>query len=58
MARFADRRDLLLSRKAELFSRLKKGDPELGSHQPRDWEDLAVERETDEVLAHLVDAGL
>ncbi len=47
----------VLERKAELEARLSvlteklRGiDAELDSHQSRDWEELAVERETDEVL--------
>ncbi len=52
-----NREQQLLLRKAELFSRLKGIDIELLSHQSRDWEELAVEREADEVLEHLGEAG-
>lgn len=40
----------LLARKAELEQRLKELDAELDSHQSKDWEELATEREGDEVL--------
>ncbi|PRY21557.1 TraR/DksA family transcriptional regulator [Aliiruegeria haliotis] len=47
----------VLQRKAQLEARLisleeklRGIDAELDSHQSRDWEELAVERETDEVL--------
>lgn len=53
-----DRETQLLKRREELFSRLKGIDSELDSHQARDWEELAVERETDEVLEQLGESGL
>lgn len=40
----------LLARLQELDDRLHKIDDELESHHSRDWEELAIERETDEVL--------
>lgn len=47
----------VLERKAQLEARLealeeklREIDAELDSHQSRDWEELAVERESDEVL--------
>lgn len=45
-------RDRLKARLEELQSRLQEIDEELDSHQSRDWEELATERETDEVLEH------
>ncbi len=58
MVKIPNRETQLLMRKRELLSRLKGIDSELLSHQSRDWEDLAVEREADEVLEHLGDAGV
>ena len=46
----ADRKTQLQTRLADLQSRLDRIDDELGSHQAQDWEDLATEREEDEVL--------
>ncbi len=43
-------RSLLEARLAELNDRLRDIDDELDSHQSKDWEDLATEREEDEVL--------
>jgi RNA polymerase-binding transcription factor DksA len=45
-----DRRAQLQSRLTFLRSRLIGIETELESHQARDWEDLAAEREGDEVL--------
>lgn len=58
MVNFQDRERQLLARRNELLSRLKGIDAELESHHSQDWEELAVERETDEVLEHLGEAGL
>ncbi len=44
---------ILTARLAELEGRLREIDEELESHNSRDWEELAVERETDEVLEHM-----
>lgn len=55
---FLDRKQQLLDRRKELFSRLEGIETELDSHQSRDWEELAIERESDEVLEHLGEAGL
>jgi RNA polymerase-binding transcription factor DksA len=44
------RKATLLAQKAVLEARLVAIEQELDSHQNRDWEDLAVEREGDEVL--------
>ncbi|MCU0825862.1 MAG: TraR/DksA family transcriptional regulator [Tabrizicola sp.] len=44
------RRAQLKQRLGELGQRLEAIEVELDSHQTRDWEDLATEREGDEVL--------
>ncbi len=46
----ADRKTQLLTRLADLEKRLGRIEDELESHQTQDWEDLATEREEDEVL--------
>lgn len=46
----ATRKAALEARLAELGARLEMIEQELDSHHNPDWEDLAVERETDEVL--------
>lgn len=46
----AERRAALLARLADLNGRLAAIEQELDSHNDRDWSELAVERETDEVL--------
>ncbi|HGG04592.1 MAG TPA: TraR/DksA family transcriptional regulator [Aliiroseovarius sp.] len=52
MTREAKYRPILQARMAELNARLLEVDRELDSHQSKDWEELATERETDEVLEH------
>lgn len=47
------RRKALTDRLAELEGRLHEIDDELGAEHTRDWEDLAVEREEDEVLEQM-----
>lgn len=42
----------LEKRMGELQARLQEIDAELDSHQSKDWEELATERESDEVLEH------
>jgi RNA polymerase-binding transcription factor DksA len=60
----AARRDLegykavLEGRLKELGARLEAIDDELASHHSPDWEELAVEREVDEVLEATGSAGL
>jgi RNA polymerase-binding transcription factor DksA len=54
----ADREGLLKARLAELEARLHSIEDELDSHNSRDWEELAVEREEDEVLEGIGQAGL
>jgi RNA polymerase-binding transcription factor DksA len=44
------RKAQLESRLAEIKARLQTIEAELDSHQSQDWEELAVEREGDEVL--------
>jgi RNA polymerase-binding transcription factor DksA len=51
-------RRYLLRRLRELGVRLTEIEKELVSHDNKDWEDLAVEREEDEVLESLGEAGL
>lgn len=53
----AARKSQLLKRLGELDSRLHGIEDELMSHQSRDWEELATEREGDEVLTSLGDEG-
>lgn len=50
MTTIEDRRTHLQVRLAELRQRLTGIDAELLSHQSKDWEELATEREGDEVL--------
>lgn len=50
MKKIAERRAAMEQRLQELDVRLHEIDEELDSHNSRDWEELAVERETDEVL--------
>lgn len=57
MTDLATRRAQLDDRLAFLASRLRALDAELDSHQSKDWEDLATEREGDEVLEQLGQSG-
>ena len=52
------RKSQLEARLAALEARLKGLDAELDSHNAQDWEELATEREGDEVLEDLGQAGL
>ncbi len=52
------RKAQLHARRAELDTRLHVIDNELDSHQSKDWEELAVEREEDEVLEGIGQVGL
>lgn len=47
----------LLARRDELEHRLREIDAELDTHQSKDWEELATEREGDEVLEGMGAAG-
>ncbi len=57
MTPLEDRRRALESRLQELGTRLREIGNELDSHDSRDWEDLATERESDEVLEGLGSSG-
>lgn len=57
MTTLAVRKSQLESRLAALRGRLRDIDAELDSHNTQDWEDLATEREGDEVLEDLGQAG-
>lgn len=46
-------RDLLMTRLGELDKRLHSIEHDLDAPKSADWEELAVEREDDEVLEHL-----
>ncbi len=50
MADLSKRRAALEARLQELDARMIQIDEELDSHSTQDWEELAVEREEDEVL--------
>ena len=43
----------LIARRAELVERSQEVEAELDTHNSKDWEELALERETDEVLESL-----
>ncbi|NEY89078.1 TraR/DksA family transcriptional regulator [Tabrizicola oligotrophica] len=57
MTSTSQRKAQLEARLADLKSRLVGIEAELDSHNAQDWEDLATERETDEVLQDLGNAG-
>ena len=54
----SDRKAALKQRLVELGARLEAIEDELDSHHNPDWEDLATEREGDEVLEATGQAGL
>ena len=58
MTTLKEREAALRSRIEDLKKRLHVIDAELDSHQSRDWEELAVEREEDEVLEGIGQSGL
>jgi RNA polymerase-binding transcription factor DksA len=58
MRSVARREAILRARLGELERRLTGIDAELESHDSRDWEELAVEREEDEVLEGMGQSGL
>lgn len=58
MTTIAERKSGLEARLADLKARLTRIDDELDSHQSKDWEDLATEREGDEVLEGMGQSGL
>ena len=47
------RRAILLERLAELDDRLREIEEEFDTHQSKDWQEMAVEREDEEVLEGL-----
>lgn len=51
------RKKQLLDRLADLEARLNEIEEELDSHQSKDWEELATEREGDEVLERMGTSG-
>ncbi|MFY0693049.1 MAG: TraR/DksA family transcriptional regulator [Paracoccaceae bacterium] len=53
MTTVEDRKKQLEARRAELLERSQEVEQELVSHDSKDWEDRAVERETDEVLEQM-----
>lgn len=57
MTDIATRRAQLLTRLKALDVRLHEIEAELDSHMSKDWEELAVERESDEVLERLGVSG-
>lgn len=57
MTDIAKRRHQLTERLADLGQRLEGIEAELDSHDSRDWEELATERETDEVLESMGVSG-
>jgi RNA polymerase-binding transcription factor DksA len=57
MTDHTQRRADLERRLADLDRRLHQIDSELDSHQSKDWDELAVEREDDEVLEQLGQSG-
>ena len=58
MKDLSDREASLRTRLAELEERLHGIEEELDSHQSKDWEELATEREEDEVLDGMGQSGL
>lgn len=58
MIAVAEREIQLRTRLAELDKRLHGIEDELDAHQSKDWEELAVEREEDEVLEGIGTSGL
>ena len=57
MTDLSHRRAQLMKRLADLDVRLHEIEAELDSHQSKDWEELATEREGDEVLERLGVSG-
>ncbi len=53
MTTIAERKRALEARRAELLGRIETVEDGLDSHGEKDWEELAVEREDDEVLEDL-----
>lgn len=53
MTSVAERRAALLARQSDLTRRIEGIGAELDSHESKDWEEMATEREADEVLQDL-----
>ena len=53
MKSVAERKAELLARQADLNARIAGIGEELDSHEAKDWEEMATEREADEVLEDL-----
>jgi RNA polymerase-binding transcription factor DksA len=53
MTSISKRKAILQARQAALLSRIGGISDELGSHQEKDWEEIAIEREGEEVLETL-----
>ncbi len=53
MKTLQERKTDLEARRAELLLRINELEQELESHETKDWEDLATEREGDEVLEQI-----
>ncbi len=53
MKSVAERKAELLARQADLNARIAGIGEELDSHEAKDWEEMATERESDEVLEDL-----
>lgn len=53
MTTVAERRSQLEARRVELVRRMEEVERELDSHQSKDWEEMATEREDDEVLERM-----
>ncbi len=49
----ADRKAALVERQADLLARIAGIGTEFDSHEAKDWEEMATEREADEVLEDL-----
>lgn len=58
MTPVSKRKEQLEARLDELNNRLVQLDEELDSHNSPDWEELAVEREEDEVLESMGQSGM
>ena len=58
MTTLEERKLALLNRMKELDERLHEIDDELDSHNSKDWDDIATEREEDEVLEGMGLSGL
>ncbi|TCP63170.1 TraR/DksA family transcriptional regulator [Rhodovulum bhavnagarense] len=58
MLSLVERKQQLLKRLSELDRRLHGIEDELDAHQSKDWNELAVEREEDEVLEGIGSSGL